>query len=118
MVWTDLVGFEVLYEDKYYKVEETGNRYLICNCGDFLSSLTKGKLRSPWHQVIQPRNGVRNSLVYFYYPRHDHPVVQDKVYNEDRLLGLFVDQSKMEKEAWKIPSDVKNMGQMYAEKWR
>ena len=60
MVWTDLVGFEVLYEDKYYKVEETGNRYLICNCGDFLSSLTKGKLRSPWHQVIQPRNGVRN----------------------------------------------------------
>ena len=91
LVWSDLAGLEVLYEDKFYSMEHTGNQYLVCNCGDFLSSLTKGKFKSPWHQVIQPKNGVRNSLVYFYYPKHDHPMVKDKVMNENRLLGLFVD---------------------------
>mgnify|MGYP001016421964 FL=1 len=50
-----------------------------------------GKVASPWHRVILPKEGVRNSLVYFFYPKHDLPVAKNKILNEDRLLGLFVD---------------------------
>ena len=51
----------------------------------------EGKVASPWHRVILPEEGVRNSLVYFFYPKHDLPVAKNKIVNEGRLLGLFVD---------------------------
>jgi isopenicillin N synthase-like dioxygenase len=118
-VWTDQPGLEVLYKGEYHPIESQGEEhYLICNFGDFLSSHLQGKIQSPWHRVILPKEGVRNSLVYFFYPKSDHPVVQHKVFNENKLLGLFVDQSTKEQSPWEIPETVKNMGEMYAAKWK
>ena len=42
LVWTDSIGFEVLYKGELYQLEQTGDQYLVCNCGDFLSSLSNG----------------------------------------------------------------------------
>ena len=75
-------------------------------------------MASPWHRVILPKEGVRNSMVYFFYPKHDLPVAKNKVVNEDRLLGLFVDQSKPEQGPWEIPEEIQTMGDMYAAKWK
>lgn len=117
LVWTDKPGLQVLYEDEYIDYHDEKHEYsLICNFGDFLSSISHGKIRSPWHRVVLAEQQ-RNSLVYFSYPRCSHPVVTHRVYNEDRLLGLFVNQSTADKTPWTVPEGVENMGQMYASKW-
>eukprot|EP00903_Cladosiphon_okamuranus_P015074 g13944.t1 len=43
---------------------------LVFNCGDYLSLLSNGRLKSPVHQVVT--TGVeRTSFVFFYYPNFD-----------------------------------------------
>ncbi|CAN0293903.1 unnamed protein product, partial [Ectocarpus sp. 13 AM-2016] len=43
---------------------------LVFNCGDYLSLLSNGRLKSPVHQVVT--TGVeRTSFVFFYYPSFD-----------------------------------------------
>lgn len=43
---------------------------LVFNCGDYLSLLSKGRLKSPVHQVVT--TGVeRTSFVFFYYPNFE-----------------------------------------------
>ncbi|CAN0158891.1 unnamed protein product, partial [Ectocarpus sp. 6 AP-2014] len=43
---------------------------LVFNCGDYLSLLSNGRLKSPVHQVVT--TGVeRTSVVFFYYPSFD-----------------------------------------------
>lgn len=117
LVWTDKPGLQVLYEGQYIDYHDEDCEYsLICNFGDFLSSMSHGQIRSPWHQVVLAEQK-RNSIVYFSYPRSSHPVLTHRVHNQDRLLGLFVDQSTADKTAWIVPEGVENMGQMYAAKW-
>ena len=77
LVWTDTPGLEVLYEGQYHSLHPNEESALICNFGDSLSSMMKGRVKSPWHRVILPDQGVRNSLVYFFYPKDDQPVVQE-----------------------------------------
>ncbi|PXF46863.1 putative 2-oxoglutarate-dependent dioxygenase [Gracilariopsis chorda] len=43
---------------------------LVVNCSDFLSLITKGRLRSPLHRVVLTSRE-RTSLVYFQYPGYD-----------------------------------------------
>mmetsp|Transcript_20951 Transcript_20951/g.57640 ORF Transcript_20951/g.57640 Transcript_20951/m.57640 type:complete len:293 (-) Transcript_20951:491-1369(-) len=48
---------------------------LVCNGGDFLSLLTRGRLISPVHRVLAPTGGrERYSLVFFAYPNYDVPL--------------------------------------------
>ena len=71
LVWTDRPGLEVLHEGQYHNLHPDDDFALICNYGDYLSSMMGGKVKSPWHRVILPEEGVRNSLVYFFYPKDD-----------------------------------------------
>ena len=90
-MWTDKVGLQVLDGGDYIDYHDEENQFsLICNFGDFISSISNGEIASPWHRVIMNEEE-RNSLVYFVYPKHSHPVVSNKVVNQDKLLGLFVD---------------------------
>ena len=46
-----------------------------------------GRVASPWHRVILPKEGVRNSMVYFFYPKHDLPIAKNKIVNQTDLFG-------------------------------
>ncbi|KRX03725.1 hypothetical protein PPERSA_04233 [Pseudocohnilembus persalinus] len=120
LVWADTEGLEVLRDDgKFDKVHPQNQDDLICNFGDFMASLTNGKIRSPWHRVVQPPPGKeRNSLILFYYPKYDYPVQKNVIQHQGRPLGLFVDQSKSDGTLWDIDPSIENMGQMYAGKWK
>jgi isopenicillin N synthase-like dioxygenase len=81
LVWTNRVGLQVLYDGEYIDYHDDQNEWsLICNFGDFLSSTSKGQIKSPWHRVIMNENE-RDSIVFFYYPKNSHPVVKEKIYN-------------------------------------
>merc|ERR1740139_448188 len=91
LVWTDKPGLQVYHEGEYIDYADSDREYsLICNFGDFLSSMSNGEIKSPWHRVVMNEEE-RNSLVFFYYPKHSQPVAKKKIYNEKKLLGVFVD---------------------------
>lgn len=54
-MWADYKGLELLRDDgSYDEVHPECEDDLICNYGDFMASLTNGKVRSPWHRVVLP----------------------------------------------------------------
>jgi isopenicillin N synthase-like dioxygenase len=95
----------------YQDIHDDDPGSLICNFGDFIASLTDGKVRSPWHKVVLPGKGEnRHSLVHFYYPSSTYPAVRKVIYQQNRPLGLFVDQSKTDGELWNVDESISNMG--------
>lgn len=68
----------------------------VVNCGDYLSLLSDGLLKSPLHRVTLPEEQDRYSLVYFYYPQYDSPLpstLTQHPNNEKQSYSLLKDQS-------------------------
>jgi isopenicillin N synthase-like dioxygenase len=119
LVYTDADGFQYRDDDgKFQNISPETDNCLIVNFGDYLSSLTDGKISSPWHQVVDTKEKEeRNSLVFFYYPSASSEAVKNPIYNQGEALSLFVDQSDPLNRLWDL-SSVQTMNQMYAEKWK
>ena len=64
---------------------------VVINCGDYLSLLTDGRLKSPVHRVLLPQSQDRFSLVYFFYPGYDSPL--PKSLSHGQQYSLLQDQS-------------------------
>lgn len=86
---------------------------LVVNCSDFLSVLTKGRLKSPLHRVVLTQKE-RFSFVYFQYPGYDTPMPHTE---EVSNLSLMKDQSVgMDGRQVTVDGDV-SFGQYIAHKW-
>lgn len=71
LILQDLVGGLAYKEMGEWKSVPALEDYsLVVNCGDYLSLLSGGKLRSPLHQVTLS-SAHRFSFVYFFYPDYD-----------------------------------------------
>ena len=119
IVWTNAPGFQVELEDgSFADVNPEHESYFIVNFGDYLSSLTAGKIASPWHRVVDHGFAdTRDSFVFFYYPPAECKAVKDLIYNNNKPLSLFVDQSKPNAPIWNTDK-LDTMNQMYEEKWK
>ncbi|KAI8617691.1 hypothetical protein BC830DRAFT_1079733 [Chytriomyces sp. MP71] len=86
-------------ETVWRTVEPVKNAFIV-NGGDYLSVVTRGRVISPLHRVINTQNAERTSMVFFYYPPFDTRVpsdfdltVEDKqVVDRLKHLSLFADQ--------------------------
>ncbi len=116
LIMQDLVGgLEFLdSNDKTWKeVPASSIGGLIVNCGDFLSMMTKGQLKSPLHRVQLSHQHHRYSLVYFFYPSF-HSQIPDAVHQQ-RYSLLTNQSSNLENAAI---SKLNNFGEFIIEKWQ
>ncbi|KAJ3216926.1 hypothetical protein HDU67_008745 [Dinochytrium kinnereticum] len=70
---------------------------IIVNAGDYLSLITKGRVRSPLHRVVTATEE-RVSFVFFYYPNYDAKLsvaneVDESLANDGKGVGLFQELS-------------------------
>jgi len=63
-------GLQFLFNNKWINVPVVENG-LIINAGDYLRIVSKNRYVSPIHRVICPISGIRNSFVFFFYPKYD-----------------------------------------------
>lgn len=63
-------GLEFLDEQGRWTPVPAVEGALVVNCGDYLSLMTNGCLKSPIHRVV-PSASERISYVFFYYPSYD-----------------------------------------------
>ncbi|KAJ3057310.1 hypothetical protein HK097_009263 [Rhizophlyctis rosea] len=83
---------------------------LLVNAGDYLSLLTNGRVVSPLHRVVSPKQE-RLSAVFFYYPDYDAriPVLSGDGEGGDSgsiaRLSLFRDQSIVLDESERLKED-------------
>ncbi|KAJ8903483.1 hypothetical protein NDN08_004589 [Rhodosorus marinus] len=89
----DSKGLEVFLDEKWHDVR-CSQDYLVANCGDFLTILTRGRLSSPIHRVTLSQEE-RVSFVLFFYPNFDTNLEDVGFSSADDLqsLSLFADQT-------------------------
>ena len=63
-------GLQFIYDNRWVNVPVVENG-LIINGGDFLRIVSRRRYISPIHRVLCPTSGIRNSFVFFFYPRYD-----------------------------------------------
>lgn len=63
-------GLEFIDADGRWNSVPAVEGRLVVNCGDYLSLMTDGRLKSPIHRVV-PSSLERISYVFFYYPSYD-----------------------------------------------
>ncbi|KAI0558207.1 Oxoglutarate/iron-dependent dioxygenase [Gracilaria domingensis] len=85
---------------------------LVVNCSDFLSLLTRGRLRSPQHRV-ELTSTERTSLVFFQYPGYNTSMPEE---NYVEGLSLLKDQSTRGNGRMLLTKN-KRFGDFIIEKW-
>ena len=63
-------GLQINYRNKWIDVPVVENG-LIINAGDYLSIVSRNRYVAPIHRVVCPKSAIRNSFVYFFYPKYD-----------------------------------------------
>jgi isopenicillin N synthase-like dioxygenase len=97
---------------------------LVVNAGDYLSLVSSGRVKSPLHRVILPKDELhRYSYVMFFYPNYDSRIDLEfgSFDSNSQHLSLLTDQTGKDTNGGKA-IDQKHMlslpfGQFISEKW-
>ncbi|KAI8920890.1 hypothetical protein DFJ77DRAFT_447739 [Powellomyces hirtus] len=93
----------------------------IVNAGDYLSLMTRGRVKSPLHRVVTS-DKERLSLVFFYYPTYEAKIpMMEKDSETASRISLFVNQSKSttaaEQQTLSSAETIGSFGEYIANKW-
>jgi len=104
------IGLEISYKDQWHSVKEIPGTFFV-NCGDYMSLLSRGFLKSPLHRVVN--HGERTSFVFFFYPNHDtglHVDIDMAAQDYSLLKNQRVGASQEK-------AEIETFGDYIAEKW-
>ena len=93
---------------------ENDEHALVVNCGDYLSMLTQGRLKSPLHRVGLPETQYRNSLVYFFYPNYESDLPGDA---PKQMYSLLANQSRDNSDEPQVKRQIP-FGDYIIDKWQ
>lgn len=107
----DVTGLQIWHEEQWKDVPSLKNTVVV-NCGDYLSLISDGKLKSPLHRVVSDGRE-RYSSVLFYYPNYDAKIPK---LNNKADLSLFKNQVEGGKEK-EFNLEKMSFGEYIGEKW-